>query len=350
MPDDMRPGGGRFPIPPSRYEIDQFLAFVKQTGEPELYEKLSWNAPDKSAVGHKLLCSFYVPLSRRPGDDYIPCCSCNSRPKYSHGYLVWSPDGEMRIVGSCCGPKYFGEDVFRRMEEEARQQQIEQDHQYFLIDQLAKIPDMIRAMEALRPCCKQYDLISAALQSRVPTVVKKLSRIAKQFDGVLSVAKERDEELVGAPAGFRGSADGEKSRFDIVNLGRIEGRAMLRKGADATERLDRVVDDLQKLVVADALDAVCHMDRQQAAASVMLLKSCVVRAIRLHHRLTAMPTFFSRSHLANLRHWGRHPDNDFQLQVKFDDKFAYIEHGTKEHLRVPIGGPIQVPDLPGFEC
>lgn len=100
MPDDGRNGGGRFPNRPTDFDVSQFKDFVKQTGEPEHYPKLAHTPPDRTIDDHEVLWDFHVPREARPNGDYIPCSACDGRPKYSYGFLIWSPDGEMRIVGS----------------------------------------------------------------------------------------------------------------------------------------------------------------------------------------------------------------------------------------------------------
>lgn len=344
MPDDGRNGGGRFPNRPTDFEVTQFKDFMKETGEPEHYPKLAHTPPDRTVEGHEVLWDFHVPREARPNGDYIPCSACDDRPKYSHGYLIWSPDGEMRLVGSCCGPKYFGAQRFHRMELDARKRRFERDAQDYLIDHLPKIPALIRSLEGLRRTCDNYRCHSEAVTTRLPSLVKAMQRIVERDAGVYAVARKRDPNLAGSPAGFRGSMGASESEYVMTAFGQIQGFQFLRRDFNPVAKLDRFIKNLEQLAVDDSLEAVANLDSNEIIRTITLFKRVIRRAIALHAQLQRMPEFFSDRHLQTLQDWGADPDCNIHLRVSFKDGHVHFQCGN-ERLRVFLADVNSVPGV-----
>ncbi|QEX16851.1 hypothetical protein FRZ44_21460 [Hypericibacter terrae] len=332
MADDGRNNRGRFPTPPSQLQRDLFLAFVEKTGEPEKYALLSTTAPDKTATGHRLVCPFYVPRAKRPNHDYIPCSACAGRKKYCYGYLVWCPDGEIRIVGSCCGPEYFGIEKFRQMEAVAKEERLELENQYFLIDNLERVPDMIAAIKRLAPVCEKYLMVRDALNTRLPSFAALLKNTQKDQGGMLTVVRRKSGTLSDGPSGFRGDDGGQQSKYESEQVAPIVAAGFLKERFYPEKELACVIKDLESLAVPDALDAVSGMPRHELKARTQLFKKCVSRGNELREQLLHLSGFFSDEQLRGWTTWGQHPDNERRLNIAVSDQEIRISYSFREVL------------------
>src|SRR4051794_24115968 len=99
---------------PTDVPLGEFKEFVRTTGRPEDFPGLDRSKPDISG-NHELIWRFDLSRKQRPSDEFIPCALCGPFPKFLHGWVVWSADGHIRVIGHNCADTHFGSPRFRSM-------------------------------------------------------------------------------------------------------------------------------------------------------------------------------------------------------------------------------------------
>ncbi len=350
-------GGRRFPSPPPKNVVREFQEFTKRTKVPETYPLLAHDPPDKHAVGHVLVCHVYVPRWQRPNEDFVPCAACGERPKFSHGWLVWSPDGELRLVGSCCGPKYFGASAFRDMERAATDSGLEEINQDLLIAHLTRIPELIAQACLLRPAAETYVRQKKLFIRGVPQLASALSKCWRDSAGPLIVSVRRSEvSRTAGPQGYR-SAEGGESEFESVTVGTLSGEGFLERDFTCARQLDQLIVHLKAFKVSensfvtedDALSAVCELDRRQLAMTVSAFRKVLRDGVKLHAKLKHHSQFLSLENLDCLKRWCEHPANVRGFSVAIHRETALFRETLGGYASLKIGNIANVPELVGFD-
>ena len=153
MPDDGRLQLGPYPTPPTEFQVSKFLQHVRETGYPEGLPNICTTPPSLD-LDHRHVCQIDIPTDMRASRDMVVCTFCsNGRPKFWHGHLIWSEDGNIRLLGNCCGPRFFGAVTYRDMLAARRRQQRRIYNEDFLLDKLPLLPDLLSTVGALeKPC------------------------------------------------------------------------------------------------------------------------------------------------------------------------------------------------------
>ncbi|MGY3695401.1 hypothetical protein HAP41_0000006110 [Bradyrhizobium barranii subsp. apii] len=82
--------------------IEETVAQITETGQPELIESLYRNSIPKDAKFRKLWQLITVNGTRRPDGDLCPCPMCAPN-RFLTGTLVWFPDLQCcAFIGNCC--------------------------------------------------------------------------------------------------------------------------------------------------------------------------------------------------------------------------------------------------------
>lgn len=134
--------GGRYPIPPGRYDVERFKTHVIKTGRPETWTDLSLDQPPPDSE-FLWLCDFEIPTKLRPTVGKAPCPICSpNAPKYFKGSLCWYPaEATVRAVGQECGHKHHGSALAVGARRQGERRWIIQEAEDYLLSILPNIDE-----------------------------------------------------------------------------------------------------------------------------------------------------------------------------------------------------------------
>src|SRR5258708_3269815 len=85
-----------FRTPPGQYLVEEFLAHIRQTGQPETFPGLH-PGPIAKTEPFLLLRPFEIHRRKRPKGNLAPCPMCQPN-KYLRGSLIYLPDLELLLL------------------------------------------------------------------------------------------------------------------------------------------------------------------------------------------------------------------------------------------------------------
>lgn len=307
-------------LPPLRAtaysEINEFLQWVEDTGRPQDWRLTVTSRPTKDA-DFEVMQRFEIPLAYRKKVEMVPCsiCSPNS-PKFWEGYLVNFPrEQRYRVIGHRCGEQHFGTSFRMQVK---RLEDIERDKGAvdFLLENLPRVPDLIRVAEALVIRNGEIDRIRAELVNVMSKgLVKRLAR--EGAEGSLKIAETK---LVATRrADGREAMQSETIVTAMYPISEINFLRDQRAGASWAMNAVRALrgfpetdDDIQADLLrwnqtigacGDAKDRFRHAEEELARAI-----DFTCRAI----------TFFSKPNFASLRAWTTDKHCPLQFRAGID--------------------------------
>ncbi len=345
---------GPYPEPPTQFQVDQFQELICKTGEPERIPKLCKTKPDLQ-LDHKLVCIVDVALKNRSGGEMIPCTLCSDgKPKFLYGRLLWSTDGQIRLIGNCCAAKYFGVADFRNMLQVQHRDQQVRASENFLLDHLPRLPDMLVDLRQLGSVSRSFQDMSRQLSGCVPSLANELRRMVKGYGGTLVVLEKTVE---GTTTGYRSSTGGGSSEYVAVPVGQIQGQDFLSPSYAPHSRykkIEREIIDLHfgrggAALGNDVVDIVCELGEDRCVGAAKRLATVGVHVKNLMEKLQAAPAFLSDSCVSDLAKWSEHPANEFRFTVDVSKAGVSFRVSWQEHITLSRGSALTIPQLSAFD-
>lgn len=339
---------GVFTERPGAEFIDDFLAHVRDTGDPTTWRWHSHTAPDKAAKP-VLLKPFDVPeaFAKDPGR-WARCPLCAPAfPKYKFGALVWFPvsgggDGRVRAIGNECGAKYFGKAAYRMAQNVYRREQDEEAQRAYLARALPVSPDLKAALEASAERGQAADLLRTQLLKFIPRDLVRTLQQATIAGGMLTVQVQVRVPYIG-----RDGTPGERMEFQPRPLASVKGAAFLYGGDGSPEPLR--VKALQLLTDIPQPSALSAMDSDGVHALAKRIQQAFDGAAKMHAALEHARQFAADDNLNALQRWTMHADSGAQVRMITLDGRPRINIYRRVNSRIPGSGFRDAPDTVSFD-
>lgn len=288
--------GPEFESLPDRPAVNVFLEHVKQTGAPHTWAPLTTTKHPKG-LAPRLVTRFQIPAKFRGEKELqAPCSICSvTHPKFESGYLVWSSDGRLRIIGHKCAKAYFEGDSFERA--------------------VSDLTDTEREANARQLLAEEMPLLGRKLMAAV-TLGKRTVGLVGYHERLTVRVTRR------AMNAARRSAEGNHLTHNKSTSGKDDkGNIIFARTPVATVRnVEALVvhwvflRDLEAVIVAagahwiverdeidERLEAMNRLEVFAAAGAISRLSRIVERTEKLHKSLSA---FLTDENLLELSKWG----------------------------------------------
>jgi len=198
MEETAKKVSGPFPTLLGQLVVDEFLDWVKLTGQPDLWQHHDPTTlpPDEDFVER---IRFEVPekLKAKVGEATCPICSPN-QPKYFKGALCWFPQsGTMRAIGGDCATAHFGVERCNRAVAAGKLVERRQNAQDFLLAELPRVAALRKEVELLRSTAGDVNEMQRTLVARTSRAAfEKLAKLGAE--GALSIEAHTTIQAVDA--------------------------------------------------------------------------------------------------------------------------------------------------------
>jgi hypothetical protein len=208
MNDD--PSRRVFRTPPGNYLIEEFLAHIRRTGQPETFPGLH-RGPIAKTEPFLLLKKFEVDRRKRPGGDLAPCPMCQPN-KYLRGSLIFLPDlRAVAAIGHCCADK----ENLAIADRKYRERIARDSEDDYLIAHIPLIPAYLSVVERVRPAAREAERIYRSFRNAGAPFQRPL-RLVKKVGGLLAL-----DEQIRVPADGTGPAEFRRHASIINQKNRI---------------------------------------------------------------------------------------------------------------------------------
>lgn len=309
---------------------------VRTTGRPETFCGLFVSKISKDEPFTKL-AQFEIQQSKRRDGTMADCPMCRPN-KYLHGQLVYFPNLQITAaIGHCCANK----ENQRLADKEFKRQEQAQREEYYLLENLKRVPDCLALIEKVKPCAKEAQRLYRELRRSDTGVWRILADLKKQ-NGRLFVTEEIQgvTALAGGPAGFRGHGRNAVETRDI-QLGVLTGMTIFTSQYSPVADLEHI---RRKLTGLDhgrdddtALAFVVDLTDEQRHEAYENLRKAAMDFGSLRKKLADVATFFSSGNLDRLARWAAHSANKCCLSVSKIQDMKGIVTGCAFQNKASIG-------------
>ncbi|HEY3909815.1 MAG TPA: hypothetical protein VGM07_07985 [Stellaceae bacterium] len=313
-----------FRTPPGNYLIEEFLAHIRSTGQPETFPGLH-RGPIAKTEPFSLLKRFEIDRRKRPDGDLAPCPMCQPN-KYLRGSLVYLSDlRAVAAIGHCCADKENLAIADREYRERIARD-LEDD---YLIAHIPLISAYLSVVARVRPAAREAERIYRSFRNAGASFQRPL-RLLKKVGGLLAL----DEQLqvpadIAGPAGFR-------SRARIINqkieFGFLRGMIALSSDYDPVRELDRIITAVRLYNHGETdnalLDYVTGLDPQSRRVATIKLREAGIGYSKFQNRIADFCNFFTPANIGLLNKWASHPVNPYRFEAYLNDsRCTFRRHG-----------------------
>lgn len=295
-----------YPTPPS--PDDERIVAAIQASRPEEIPGLAWTPPDFAATGHRIIRKFDIEGKKRPGREFIPCAMCSGgHPKFLAGSILWSPDGNLRLIGHVCAVKdeHFGEMRYRQLIRQREQEELDKVTLVWMEANIAALKPVAASVAELRSVVDLWEEQQRKFFRDVAPLADMLENIARRKGGVLTVMQESSAAQL-VPAAMRGVPAG--NHYEEVAIGTLSGLSFLRRPKTKRSRqlegmleaFERVPDGQPQEQLLTLFDGGEHA----VTTTTGLIFRNMQRAAQLAQECADAQAFFTQSNLALLESWG----------------------------------------------
>lgn len=285
------------------YFVEEFLAHVKRTGQPETFHGLHLGPLDKNEPFRKI-APIEIEGRRRPDGARAPCPMCHHPNKFLKGWLVYLPNLQaVAAIGCECA----GKETLAAADREYRSRRDCEQEENYLLDHLPLVPSQLALVARVQPAAVEALRVHRRFRNTGEPFIRQL-RAVKQRGGQLIVS----EEITGStaavgPRGFQGTNGGNTR--DVV-FGPLAGTTALIRDYNPVSELNRIAA------------ALCRHDKQSteelALAYVVTLDSAARHKVyvelteaaeayeRFRRRLIDFTAFFTPDNIARIQAWASH--------------------------------------------
>lgn len=306
---------------PGQYLIDEFLAHVRSTAEPESFAGIHPGPLDKTEPFRKL-APFSVDRRKRADGQMAYCPMCHQPNKFLEGAFVYLPRLQaVAAIGHECAAKET-RDAAERDYRARRDRQIEED---YLLANLPRVPAKLAAIEQVRPAAAEALRVFRLLRKDAPTALRQL-RAVKQQGARLIVAETIDDNIVAiGPAGFKGSS-GKQTR-DIA-FGILSGTTAVINDYNPIAELDRIKQVLQLYAghpTEDAaLNVICSMTDAERQWATTRLRQTDDAFRKFQSRIADFCAFFSPENIGRIGAWTSHSEHPAPFRITRTEKSGAV--------------------------
>jgi len=307
-----------FPSEPSGLVVSDFKRWVKETGRPEDFPRISTTAPPKDKA-LKLLWEFRVNTGLRPGRTLVPCPICLPHgQKYAHGFLAWSPEAKaIYAIGIECGRNHFGVRSFAQAEEALRRRNKAREIEDTLLARLPSIPVLLAWAEQSASAANESDRLAREFRSQCKTLFLRL-RSAQHSGGVLGID-------------VTGTADHHRKATGLQAIHQLRGGNWLIGDPDLGKRTSALHAQLSSLNMGEDPEeiflAVADFGPTDLTRADRFLKACIDSIGYLRPRLAAASLFLSHENLMGIERWANHPQINLRLRAQRAERTITIKTG-----------------------
>lgn len=297
---------------PGRNLIDDFLAHIRTTAEPESFAGIHPGPLDKTEPFRKLT-PFSIDRRKRADGSMAYCPMCRQYNKFREGAFVYLPRLQaVAAIGHECAAKE-NRAAAERDYRTRRDREIEEN---YLLANLPDVPAKLTAISQVRPAAAEALRVFRLLRKNAPSVQRQL-RSVKQQDRRLIVAETiADNIAVIGPSGFR-RADGRQTR-DVV-FGLLAGTTAVINNYDPVTELDNIELTLKPYATFPteeaALDAICEMDPDDRKRATIQLRNSDGAFRKFQNRIEDFCAFFSPDNIRRINAWTSHPEHPAQFTI-----------------------------------
>lgn len=309
---------------PTGIWIDETVARIKETAQPELIDSLFRNHIPKDAKFRVLKHLITVDGRKRPEGDNCPCPMCTPN-RFLTGSLVWFYEFQCcAFIGNCCA----NDDVLAEAEKERKWRDRRDSEESYLLDALPLVAPRLNVLESLKPVAAEAVRAYRKFRNTIPEVHELLRQMKHYHGGQLTLteiirdeAQEKDDDYFG-PAGFKGRGkDGVESRDQI--LGTFSGQIAVQKDYNPTKELE----DMHRMLLSvasdsysqDALNFIVGMSENQRHAAVVILRDAEERIVKFKARLQDLASFYTAENAQTLHEFFTHDLNRLYFRVEFSN-------------------------------
>jgi hypothetical protein len=170
---------------PTGIWIDETVARIKETAQPELIESLYRNPIPKDARFRVLKHLITVDGTKRPEGDNCPCPMCTPN-RFLTGSPVWFLDLQCcAFIGNCCA----NDGVLAEAEKERKWREKRDSEESYLLEALPLVGPKLTVLETLKPVAFEAVRAYRKIRNKLPTVheqLRKMSSAALWLKGVPS--------------------------------------------------------------------------------------------------------------------------------------------------------------------
>ena len=341
---------GPYERPPSAE--DPRIRNALDKGLPEEIVGLTWQPPDFSADGHKIIHAFAIDRKKRPGRDLIPCAICSGeRPKFLDGAILWSPDRYLRVIGHVCAarPEHFGEARYRVLREKSKQEQLDRAALDWLQAQICGLQKLRSDVETLRRVALFIEKESRSFFNGVRPLAEFLANVVKREGGRLTFS----QEISGTRRSVYEISGSRSDRYEDLTAGFVRGgQFVMRPNKVRSEELLSLQSAMERLPSGDSDTALSLLiDRggeHEVTTIAGLALRAVQRAAQFGEQCADAFAFIADENLTTLKSWGadaRAPLRFTMLRSAHDVTFK-LDHDFSR-ARLSLYWP-RVPDLTPF--
>lgn len=306
---------------PTGIWIDETVARIKNTAQPELIESLYRNPIPKDARFRVLRHLVTVDGKKRPAGDHCPCPMCTPN-RFLTGSLVWFPDLQFcAFIGNCCA----NDDVLAEADKERKWRETRDHEETYLLEALPLIAAKLTVLDGLKPVALEALRAYRKFRNTLPQVHEQLRKMKQHHGGQLTLteiirnAGEESDDYFG-PSGFRGRGkEGVESRDHTFGI--FTGSIAVQKDYNPTTELETIHRKLLSVAAdsysKEALDFICEMSEKQRHAAVVILKDVEESIVRFKARLQNLAGFFCPENAEKFHNFFTHNLNSIYYRVEF---------------------------------
>lgn len=335
---------GPYPEPPSKIEIDEFLQFANESGEPESFPLLALTPPPRGQE-FKILAAFEIPMGRRPGGVFIPCVCCGTKNKFLAGRLIWSGDGHIRILGKDCAKRHFGDERTKHAEAQYRFEKIRDAKHRYLMSAWPRVNLLLNEAEKLAEKATQLEAIITSIRKNAPELFGVLTYSAQNNSGALTVSRRHDDSIVNI--GLT-SSTGSASQFYDAVVSTVRGFELFKPNRRWSLKLRDAIREISPLScsadeVAAKIDSIASEDSVGLARSIERATTCLVA---IHEELSAANRFICDDNVTAIRRWILAAKNSERIFATLQGPVMQIsEYGrATSSINIPKNPPVPKPE------
>ncbi|MCP1848399.1 MULTISPECIES: hypothetical protein [unclassified Bradyrhizobium] len=306
---------------PTGIWIDETVARIKETAQPELIESLYRNQLPKDAKFRVLRHLITVDGKKRPEADNCPCPMCTPN-RFLTGSLVWFPELQCcAFIGNCCA----NDDVLAEAERERKWREKRDHEEGYLLEALPLVAPKLTILESLKPVALEAVRAYRKIRNTLPQVHEQLRRMKQQHGGQLTLTEiirdesEENDDYFG-PAGFKGRGKDSVETRDHT-FGTFAGHIAVVRDYNPQKELETIQRSLMSVAAnaydQSALDFICGMDEKQRQAAVVILKDVEDSILKFKVRLQDLASFYSRENADKFNTFFTHDLNSVYYRVEY---------------------------------
>jgi hypothetical protein len=173
-------------------------------------------------------------------------CS-GGHPKFLAGSILWSPDGNLRLIGHVCATKdeHFGEALYRQLIRQREQEELDNVTLAWLEANIASLKPIAVSVAELRSVIDCWEEQQRKFFRDVAPLAGMLENIARREGGILTVMQESSTaKLVAAAMG--GATAG--SHHKTITIGVLSGLSFLhRPNSKRSRQLEGMLEAFERV-------------------------------------------------------------------------------------------------------